>query len=293
MTSDDQPAPRRRRDRNEGARASRPRPRPTRCALTIAGLDPSGGAGLSADLRGFDTAGVWGCAACAALTVQSTAGLISVLPTPSEQLRAQIDEVLAHQRIRALKTGALGSTANVRTVIDVVRQHPALPLVVDPVMIATRAPGGARLLDDDALAAMRELCSLATVVTPNRDEAEALLGVEIRGAADQQAAARALVALGATAALVKGGHLDGPVAADALAIGDRVVMLEAPRRQRAEFHGGGCLLAALLAGHLARSPAPRSPDAIERAARASKQALTRAVLRSRDIGDGLLVPSPG
>lgn len=270
---------------------SLPRPRRTRCALTIAGLDPSSGAGLAADLRGFAEARAWGCAACSVLTVQSTAGLVSVLPTPPEQLRAQIDEVLAHQRVTALKTGALGSTANVRVVIDVLRANPRLPVVVDPVMIATRAPGGARLLDGDALAAMRELCSLATVVTPNTDEAEALLETRIATSADQQSAARALVARGARAALVKGGHLAGPHAVDALVIGDRLELLSAPRRQRADFHGGGCLLAALIAGHLALAPHPLDPASIERAARRGKQALSRAVVRSIDVGDGLLIPS--
>ncbi len=274
---------------------SPPRARKRRCALTIAGLDPSGGAGFLADLRGFEAAGAWGCAACAVQTVQSTAGLRSVLPTPAGHLRAQVDEILAHQRVRALKTGALGSTENVRAVIELLKSRPELPTVVDPVMIATRSPEGARLLDDEALAAMRELCALATVVTPNIDEAEALLACKIRDQKDQREAALALVARGARAAVVKGGHLPGPQVIDALAAGDQVTLLRVARRQKAEFHGGGCLFAALIAGRLAMAPTPQKAEAIGCAVADAKRLLTRAILRAVDVGDGLLVPlvSPG
>jgi hydroxymethylpyrimidine/phosphomethylpyrimidine kinase len=275
--------------RSSPRKRSLPRVRRRRCALTIAGLDPSGGAGLAADLRGFDAAGAWGCAACAVLTVQSTAGLRSVLPTPAEHLRAELDELLAHQRIRAIKTGALGSTENVRVVLEVLARYPELPVVVDPVIIATRSPEGARLLDSDALAAMRELCARATVVTPNIDEAEALLERRVRDRKEQEEAAVALVRLGARAALVKGGHLEGPEAVDILATADRVVALRAPRRQRAEFHGGGCLFAALLAGHLALAPEAETTTTIERVVRLSRKLLLRAIHRAADAGDGLLV----
>jgi hydroxymethylpyrimidine/phosphomethylpyrimidine kinase len=264
-----------------------------RCALTIAGFDPSGGAGIAADLRGFAEAGAWGCAACAVLTVQSTAGLRSVLPTPPEHLRAELEELLAHQRVCALKTGALGSTANVRVVLEALAARPELPVVVDPVIIATRSPEGARLLDGDALAAMRELCARATLVTPNIDEAEALLERRIRTRGEQQEAAAELVARGAKAVIVKGGHLEGPEVVDVLAFPGRVVTLAAPRRQRAEFHGGGCLFAALLAGHLALAPRPSSAEAIEKAARKAKKQLIRAILRACDVGDGLLVLPAG
>ncbi|MCS6900500.1 MAG: hydroxymethylpyrimidine/phosphomethylpyrimidine kinase [Myxococcales bacterium] len=272
---------------------SLPRVRKRRCALTIAGLDPSGGAGIAADLRGFAEAGVWGCAACAVLTVQSTAGLRSVLPTPPSHLRAVLDELLAHQRICAVKTGALGSTANVRVVLDVLATHPKLPVVVDPVIIATRSPEGARLLDDEALTAMRELCAQATLVTPNIDEAEALLERQIHTRDQQREAAVELVARGAKAALVKGGHLEGPEVVDVLAFPGRVVHLATPRRQRAEFHGGGCQFAALLAGYLAMGPHPTSAETIEHAARKAKKRLTRSILRACDIGNGLLVLPTG
>lgn len=269
---------------------SLPRPRLLRCALTIAGLDPSGGAGLTADLRGFEAAGAWGCAACSVLTVQSTAGLRSVLPTPVDHLRAELEELFAHQRIRAVKTGALGSTENVRVVLDMMARYPELPFVVDPVIIATRSPEGARLLDNDALDAMQTLCSKATVITPNIDEAEALLTTTIRDYQSQKEAAIALVQRGALAAIVKGGHLPGAHVTDVLATQEGVVSLTTPRRQRAEFHGGGCLFAALIAGHLALAPQPRRVESVLKAVRQSKKLLSRAILRAANVGDGLLVP---
>lgn len=146
-------------------------------------------------------------------------------------------------------------------------------------MIATRSPEGARLLDDEALAAMRELCALATVVTPNINEAEALLACKIRDQKDQREAALALVARGARAAVVKGGHLPGPQVVDALAVGDQVTLLRVARRQKAEFHGGGCLFAALIAGRLAMAPAPQKAEAIGCAVADAKRLLTRAILR--------------
>lgn len=258
------------------------------CAVSIAGLDPSGGAGIAADLRGFAAAGVWGCAACAVLTVQSTAGLRSVLPTPADNLRAQIDELFAHQRVAAIKTGALGSTTNVHVALEASRRRPDAPLVVDPVIVATRSPEGARLLDDEALEAMRELCAAAVVVTPNIDEAEALLACSIRDLPDQIEAARALVSAGPRAALVKGGHLDGPHAIDVLAFRDRVVELSSPRIATPPFHGGGCLLAALVGGHLARHGYRGDLD-VEAAARFAQATLHRAIASASQIGDGLLV----
>jgi hydroxymethylpyrimidine/phosphomethylpyrimidine kinase len=265
------------------------------CALTIAGLDPSGGAGLTADLRGFAEAGAWGCAVCAVLTVQSTAGLRAVQAVAPELVLDQAREVLTHQRVRAVKTGALGSAANVRAVATLLGEHPDLPLVVDPVMIATRAPGGARLLDGEALEAMQRLCARALVITPNRDEAEALLGGRIDSLRAQREAARELVARGSFAALIKGGHLPGEDAVDVLALrGGALLQLRAARRQQQEFHGGGCFLAACIAGHLAAHDAPPSAAAIEAAVRFAKRRLTRAVAAATDIGDGLLVlgPSP-
>lgn len=261
------------------------------CALTIAGLDPSGGAGIAADLRAFAAAEVWGTAVCALVTVQSTAGLRSAHPLDAELVLAQATEVLKHENIRAIKTGALGSPANVRVAVQLGQAFPKLPLVVDPVMIATRTRGGARLLEADALDAMRELASQATLVTPNVDEAEALLEGRIRDVEDLREAAVTLVARGARAALVKGGHLSGDYAADVLATKGHVVVLRTPRRKGPAFHGGGCTLAALVAGGLA-ARGQHDEDTLLEVVRWAKRRLTTAISRPKRIGDGLLVLDP-
>jgi len=263
-------------------------------ALTVAGVDPSGGAGIAADLRGFDAAGAWGCAVVAVLTVQSTAGLRSVTSIDTALVVEQAEEVLAHQRVRALKTGALGSSSNVRAVAQLARRHDGVPLIVDPVMIATRSPGGARLLDDEALASMNDLASRATLVTPNVDEAEALLCGTIRDERDQREAASMLVARGARAALVKGGHLRGDDAADVLATRTGVVRLATRRERTRPFHGGGCTLAALVAGKLATMTWRGRPgdDDLVTAARWAKRRLSAAIRRPLRVGSGLLVLDP-
>ena len=196
-------------------------------ALTIAGLDPSGGAGIAADLRSFAAAGAWGAAVCACLTVQSTQGLRRVVPIAPGLLLAQAGEVLADARICALKTGALGSTANARVVAQLLEQHPRIPRVVDPVMIPSRAMGSSSRLNPRRLEPMRALAALATLVTPNLDEAGALLGSPVISERDARLAAVALVNRGATAALVKGGHGEGGECADFLAVGRRVVRIRA------------------------------------------------------------------
>ena len=121
------------------------------CALTVAGLDPSGGAGILADARAFGHAGAWACAVAAVLTVQSTAGLASVHPVEVSLVRAQAERIFQHQLVRAWKTGALGSTDNVELAFALASQHSEIPLVVDPVIVATRTDAGARLLDDGGL----------------------------------------------------------------------------------------------------------------------------------------------
>lgn len=260
------------------------------CALSVAGLDPSGGAGFLADLKAFHAAGAWGCAVAAVLTVQSTAGLASVHPVDPSLVRAQAERIFLHQTVRAWKTGALGSTDNVALAVALAEQHPDLPLVVDPVIVATRTDAGARLLDDHALAAMRRLVARAALVTPNVDEAEALLGARVTTVEEAREAAVALVAMGARAALVKGGHLAGPTAVDVLATRSGVRLIEAPRVALAgDFHGGGCTLSALITGRLALHDGPIGDDALEAAVRWSKERLTRAIAESVRVGEGLRV----
>jgi hydroxymethylpyrimidine/phosphomethylpyrimidine kinase len=248
------------------------------CALAIGGLDPGGGAGIVADLRAFAAAGAFGCAAVALVTVQSTAGLRSVLTLPARQVVAQAGEVIRHQRVRAVKLGALGSEANVRAVARLLAAYPATPIVVDTPVAPTRGAG--RLLAARALGALREhLLPRATLVTVNAPEAEALLGAKVRTVGEAHDAARALVEAGARAALVKGGHLTGPTATDVLALGDEVIELRAQRLAIGPTHGTGCVLASLVAGRLAvqgRAGDGGLLEAIRWAKRIHHSALARA-----------------
>lgn len=221
-------------------------------ALTIAGLDPTGGAGIAADLRAFAHAGAWGTAVCAALTVQSRRGVRAVEPVAMTLLLAQARELLADLRVRAIKTGALGSADNARAVASLLEEHAGVPSVVDPVMIPTRASSeGVRLDGTLALEAMRALVATCTLVTPNLDEASALVGARIVSETEARDAGAALVAAGARAALVKGGHGAGPEAIDWLVTRQSVHRLSRPRIRAAHFHGTGCALASLIAGRLA------------------------------------------
>jgi hydroxymethylpyrimidine/phosphomethylpyrimidine kinase len=263
--------------------------RPT--ALAIAGLDPSGGAGLAADLRSFGVAGVWGAAVCAALTVQSTRGVRAVRAVPAALVLEQAREVLADARVRAVKTGALGSAANARAVTVLLAEHPGIPSVIDPVMLPSRGAGHEGGLHGRTLGPLRALAAAATLVTPNLGEAAALLGEPVP---DQEApaAAAALVAAGAQAALVKGGHGRGPEAVDWLALrGGRLLRLARPRRRIPLLHGTGCVLASLIAGRLAaraRMGAPREDDLVE-AARWARARLDRALAAPLTVGAGLRV----
>lgn len=243
---------------------------------------------MAADLRAFSAAGAWGCAAAAVITVQSTAGLRSTHPIAPEELEAQVLELFAHQNLRSIKTGALGTAENVRAVTKLAASRKDLPLVVDPVLVATRAHDGARLLDAAGLAAIRELCAHATLVTPNVTEAEALTGIEIKTVADAAEAARRIVSLGARAAVVTGGHLEGD-AVDALATRSEVIELWAPRVEGSAMHGSGCTFASLIAGRLALASGSVDDAGILEATRWAKDKVTEWIRNARYIGDGLRV----
>ncbi|MFI8527713.1 bifunctional hydroxymethylpyrimidine kinase/phosphomethylpyrimidine kinase [Promicromonospora sukumoe] len=247
-------------------------------ALTIAGSDPSGGAGIQADLKTFAALGGYGCAVLTGLTAQSTTGVTRVHPVPADMVRAQLDTLFADVAVDTIKIGMTTDAAIARTVAAALRDLRAAgqtPFVVlDPVMVAT---SGDRLLAPDAEAVLRdELLPLADLVTPNLPEAAVLLGVEPardgREAADQ---ARALRALGVGYALVKGGHLDSAESVDHLAGPDVVVALAAPRVPTRNTHGTGCTLSSACA---VLRPAH---DGWEPAVRAAKEYLTGA-LRAAD-----------
>lgn len=254
------------------------------CALSISGLDPGGGAGIAADLRAFQAASVFGCAAISLTTVQSTNGLKSILPLKSKDVIAMAREVLKAQEVRAIKTGALGSVANVKAVAQLLGTCGDLPVVVDPVMGASR--GRARLVAESAVATLRkELLPRATLITPNVPEAEALTGKRIASLSDAKVAARALVALGAEAAMVKGGHLAGTRATDVVAFRDgselELSSVRLPIRTR--IHGGGCTLASLIAGRLAHG------ESLREALKWAKRTLDRALPNLKDVGGELRV----
>jgi hydroxymethylpyrimidine/phosphomethylpyrimidine kinase len=234
--------------------------------VTIAGSDSSGGAGIQADLKAFAAAGAYGMSAIVALTAQNTCEVASVYEVPPWFVRAQLDAVAEDIGIDAAKTGMLFSRAIIDTVADWIEDHP-LPLVVDPVMVAS---SGARLLEDDAVASLlHRLLPLATVVTPNVMEARELTGSD----AGPEALAEALVGLGAPAALVTGGHGERP--ADHLFDGKEHYEIPFDRSDVAATHGAGCTHSATLAALLARglSPLEAATGAAAAASRAVAQGL--------------------
>jgi hydroxymethylpyrimidine/phosphomethylpyrimidine kinase len=232
------------------------------CALTIAGSDSGGGAGIQADLKTFAAHRVHGVSAIAALTAQHTRGVTAVEVPPVVFLRAQIDACFDDFRIGAVKLGMLATASVIHAVADALEQHRPPHLVLDPVMVAT---SGARLLEPDALDALRtRLLPLATLITPNLPEAELLLGTRIGDRAAMHEACMALRERGARAVLLKGGHLvDEDDVIDLFADGDGIAGIPHPRL-KLEAHGTGCTLASAVAANLCRGRT--LPDACRRAA---------------------------
>jgi len=217
-------------------------------ALTIAGSDSGGGAGIQADLKTFAAHGVHGLSAIAALTAQHTRGVTAVHVPSVDFLRAQIDACFDDFRIGAVKLGMLANAAVISAVADALEHHKPSQIVLDPVMVAT---SGARLLESDALDALRaRLLPLATVLTPNIPEAELLLGHSIGDDAVADAAVVELLAMGARAMLLKGGHLQGPAKmVDRYSEGRKTAAFVHDRLD-IEGHGTGCTLASAIAANL-------------------------------------------
>lgn len=249
-------------------------------ALTIAGSDSSGGAGIQADLKTFSAHGVYGASVLTALTAQNTGGVQGVHAVPAAFVAAQMASVLDDLDVKAVKTGMLADAAIIRAVADgLARLAPAIPLVLDPVMVAT---SGDVLLAPDAIETLRSvLIPRATLITPNLPEAAQLLGEPI---AQNEAAAAAqlgrLSRLGAKAVLLKGGHGEGREAVDLLAVGDRVVRLASPRIDTRNTHGTGCTLSAAIAARLAQGAG------LETAVRGAKDYVHGAIAAGIDLGVG-------
>jgi hydroxymethylpyrimidine/phosphomethylpyrimidine kinase len=218
--------------------------------LIVAGSDSGGGAGIQADIKTATAFGVYAMTAITAVTVQNTLGVSGWHPVPPETVRGQIESCLSDIGADAIKTGMLGDATMVETVADSLKDV-AVPLVVDPVMVAK---GGAKLLADAAVEAIRtRLLPLATLVTPNLPECEALIGFAPSSQAQARDAAAKFHALGARHVLFKGGHADGTIVRDILADGEsgELLVLEAPRLETRHTHGTGCTLASAIASGLA------------------------------------------
>jgi len=247
-------------------------------ALTIAGSDSGGGAGIQADLKTFAALGVYGTCAITAITAQNTQRVIDVFELPPGLVAAQIEAVVSDIGADAVKTGMLSSAAIIEVVAAKVREHDLRPLVVDPVMVAK---SGDRLLREDAIAALRDqIVPLATVLTPNVAEAEVLLGRPLATWDDIRAGARELVSLGAQAVVMKGGHREGIAVVDLLYDGHEFHEFTATRVDTTSTHGTGCTFASAIAAGLAKGESLRGSVAM------AKAYVTKALQSAYPVGHG-------
>jgi hydroxymethylpyrimidine/phosphomethylpyrimidine kinase len=248
-------------------------------ALTIAGSDSSGGAGIQADLKSFAALGVYGASVITALTAQNTRGVTGVHPVPAEFVTAQIEAVFGDLDVRAVKIGMVAQSATIEAIVaGLVRWSPK-HVVLDPVMVAT---SGDRLLAADAVASLRtKLIPRASLVTPNLPEAAALLDEPV---AESEAAIESqgerLLAMGCGAVLIKGGHGQGPDSIDYLFSSNGTVALPAPRIATRNTHGTGCSLSSAIAAGLAKG------EDMETAVRAAKAWVSAAIAAADRLGVG-------
>ena len=248
-------------------------------ALTIAGSDSGGGAGIQADLKTFGALGVFGTSAITAVTAQNTVAVTRIQEIDPEVVAAQIDAVAQDIGVDAAKTGMLSSVPIILAVAGAIRRNRIPNLVVDPVMVAKT---GARLLQQDAIGALnRELLPLAEVTTPNIPEAEVMAGMKIPDLATMREAARRIHALGARRVVIKGGHTDSPNVVDLYFDGKTFEELRAERVRTTATHGTGCTFSAAIAAYLAHGLPP-----LEAVARA-KEYLTAALQAHPGIGKGI------
>ncbi len=251
----------------------------TPIALTIAGSDSGGGAGIQADLKAFSALGVFGCSVISSLTAQNTLGVQGVLPIPPAFVQQQIQSVLSDIHVGAIKTGMLATAEIIAAVAESLRPHAQIPFVLDPVMVAT---SGDRLLAEDAIDTLiKQLIPLASLITPNLHEAAALLNETVAtDLSGMQKQGEKLLALGAKAVLMKGGHTDGAKASDVLVTTSGVEIFSAPRLQTKNTHGTGCTLASAIAAGLAKHLSLQ--DAVKQA----KDYLHNALLHSEKLHIG-------
>jgi hydroxymethylpyrimidine/phosphomethylpyrimidine kinase len=245
--------------------------------LSIAGSDPSGGAGIQADLKTMCAMGVYGMTAVTAVTVQNTLAVYDVLEVDAAVVAGQIKAVFDDIRVDAVKVGMVSSADIIRVIGDKLKEFRARNIVIDPVMVSK---SGYRILREDAIDALRGLVAMADVVTPNVPEAEILCGFGIKTEDDMRAAAEAVAAMGAKSVLVKGGHRADAGAGDMLLADGVFTLLRTARIPTKNTHGTGCTLSSAIASRLA------SGDGTLAAVRAAKEYITRAISDAYDVGAG-------
>jgi len=242
----------------------------TPVALTIAGSDSSGGAGIQADLKTFAALGVYGASVITALTAQNTKGVSAIHAVPGEFVTAQLDAVFGDLDVGAVKIGMVAELATIEAVALGLRRYSAKHVVLDPVMVAT---SGDRLLAADAVEALRtKLIPRASLITPNLPEAAALLGESVASdPADIERQGKRLLAMGCPAVLIKGGHGEGAESIDYLIEAKRTIAFAAPRVATKNTHGTGCSLSSAIAAHLAKG------EEMESAVRSAKSWISAAI----------------
>jgi hydroxymethylpyrimidine/phosphomethylpyrimidine kinase len=246
-------------------------------ALTIAGSDSGGGAGIQADLKTFAAIGVFGTSALTSITAQNTLGVRMIQDLSLEIIKAQIDAVFEDIGVDALKTGMLNSREIIETVVESIKNR-GVPIVVDPVMVAA---SGARLQREDAVEVLlNKLLPIATIVTPNLHEAEIIAGLEIKDIVDMERAAKEIKKIGSRNVLIKGGHLVGEEVVDILYNGAEYVYFKSPRIKTKNLHGTGCTFSASITAYLARG------SSVKEAVELSKRFMEKAIMFSLSIGKG-------
>jgi hydroxymethylpyrimidine kinase/phosphomethylpyrimidine kinase len=249
---------------------------PATVVLTIAGFDPSAGAGIAADLKTLAANNCYGVAAITALTVQNTQGISAVIPTEAATLKATIHCLLADGRVKAIKIGILGNRPNAEVVKEVLESNSALPSVLDPVIHASSGPD---LVDTKGLEFLRQhLLSRVTVVTPNMEEAATLTGLKVENLEEMKAAARKLIEMGARNVVVTGGHLDKAI--DIFCEGASLQTFTGDRLKVENLHGAGCTFSSAVAANLALG------RHLEDAVVLAKAYVTEAIRKAYSIGPG-------
>ncbi|HEY8264699.1 MAG TPA: bifunctional hydroxymethylpyrimidine kinase/phosphomethylpyrimidine kinase [Methyloceanibacter sp.] len=251
----------------------------TAIALTIAGSDSSGGAGIQADLKTFSALGVYGASVITALTAQNTQRVDEIMVVPPEFVLAQLRSAMSDLAVNAIKIGMLGTAGVIDAVVEGLSEFPGVPVVLDPVMVAT---SGDPLLDEDAVDSLvTKLIPLATLITPNLKEAALLLDEpEDRREKWMEGRAQRLLDLGPRAVLLKGGDSDGETALDILVDGDGIQRLDAPRAATKNTHGTGCTLSSAIAAELAKG------EPLDKAVKDAKVYVTAAIMAADELQVG-------